>query len=59
VLVRAVDEVNVLLDASKFGQHALLTFAELDQLQHLFTDRSITSADAALCREHGIRVTVA
>ena len=59
VLVRAVDEVNVLLDSSKFGQHALLTFAELDQLQHLFTDRGITSADAALCREHGIRVTVA
>jgi DeoR/GlpR family transcriptional regulator of sugar metabolism len=58
-LVRAVDEVNVLLDSSKFGQHALLTFAGLEQIQHLFTDRGVTAADAALCAEHGIRVTIA
>ena len=49
----------MLLDSSKFGRQALLTFARLDQVQQLFTDPGIGSDAAALCTERGIRVVVA
>lgn len=57
-MIAAVDEVHVLLDASKFGRNALLTFAELDAIDHLITDAGISGAYVELCRQHDIRLTM-
>ena len=58
-MVKAVDEVNILLDASKFGQQSFLTFANLSNINHIFTDNKITDADVELCQEFDIQVSIA
>jgi len=40
-MVKAVGQVNILLDSSKFGQRAFATFATLSEVDHLFTDDKI------------------
>ena len=55
-MVKVVDQVNVLLDSSKFGQQAFLTFASLVDIDHLFTDTHGPADYLAACREAGIRV---
>lgn len=57
-MVKAVDQVNVLLDASKFGQQAFLTFATLADIDHLFTDDQIPPHYVEACREAGIKLTI-
>lgn len=56
-MIAAVDEVHVLLDASKFGRDALLTFAGLDEVDHLITETGIPEPYAELCRQHNIQLT--
>lgn len=58
-MVKAVDKVNLLLDASKFGQQSFLTFATLPNIDHLFTDSRISDADVDLCQEFGIQLSIA
>jgi DeoR/GlpR family transcriptional regulator of sugar metabolism len=57
-MVAAVEEVNVLLDSSKFGKQALLPFAELDQVNNLVTDDRIPKKYALFCREIGIDIMI-
>jgi DeoR/GlpR family transcriptional regulator of sugar metabolism len=57
-MVKAVDQVNVLLDASKFGQQSFLTFATLAEVDHLFTDDKIPAEYVEICREQGINLTI-
>jgi DeoR/GlpR family transcriptional regulator of sugar metabolism len=57
-MISAVDEVNVLLDSSKFGQHALLTFANLSQVNNLYTNNGIPEKYTQICRELGINLTI-
>lgn len=58
-MIKAVDEVNVLLDAKKFGQQSFLTFAALPNIDYLFTDNRISDAYVDLCQEFGIQLSVA
>ena len=58
-MIKAVDEVNVLLDASKFGQQSFLTFAALPNIDHVFTDNQISDAYVDLCQEFSIQLNVA
>ena len=57
-MIKTVNEVNVLLDASKLGQQAFLTFAKLSDIDHLFSDDRITNAYVDLCQEFGIQLSV-
>lgn len=57
-MIKAVDWVNVLLDASKFGVQAFLPFATLQEIHRLFTDDKIPTAYVELCREHEIDLVV-
>lgn len=57
-MVKAVDQVNVLLDASKFGQQSFLTFASLRDVDHLFTDDKIPAEYVQICQEFEISLTV-
>ncbi|NJN95071.1 MAG: DeoR/GlpR transcriptional regulator [Anaerolineales bacterium] len=57
-MVKAVDLVNVLLDASKFGQQSFLTFAPLAEVDHLFTDDKIPAEHVQICEDFGIKLTV-
>lgn len=57
-MVKAADQVNVLLDASKFGQQAFLTFAPLSDVDHIITDENIPAEYRSICREFGINLTV-
>ena len=56
-MIEAVNERYALLDASKLGQRAFITFAALTDIDHLITDNRITDPYVDLCREHGIRLT--
>ena len=57
-MIKAVNEVNALLDASKLGQQAFLTFAGLADIDHLFTDDQISDAYIDLCQGFGIQLSV-
>lgn len=57
-MVKAVEQVNVLLDASKFGQQSFLTFAPLSDVDHIITDENIPAEYRSICREFGINLTV-
>ena len=57
-MIKAVDKVNVLLDASKFGTQAFSTFASLEDIDQLFTDNKIPEEYTDLCREFGIKLSV-
>jgi DeoR/GlpR family transcriptional regulator of sugar metabolism len=58
-MVRAVDEVVALLDSSKFGQQAYLTFARLDQVHRIITDDGLPADYRAFCRERNIDLIIA
>ncbi len=58
-MVRAVGEVVALLDASKFGQQAYLTFARLDQVHRIITDDALSPEFRALCQERNIEIIIA
>ncbi len=57
-MIKMVDQVNVLLDASKFGQQSFLTFVPLTEVDHLFTDENIPTEYVQICQEFGISLTV-
>lgn len=54
-MVEAVDRVNVLLDASKFGKQAFSTFANLEVIDELITDKPVTEEYSDLFRRFGIK----
>lgn len=56
-MIAAVDEVPVLLDASRFSRNAPLTFADLDEMDHLVMDAGIAGTYVELCQQHNIRLT--
>ncbi len=58
-MIKAADEVNVLLDASKLGQQSFLTFAALSDIDYLFTDERVAEAYIDLCQEFDIHLFVA
>jgi len=55
-MLAAADEVVVLLDASKFGQHALVTFADFGAIDSLITDDKIPPAYVEACRHFAIQL---
>jgi DeoR/GlpR family transcriptional regulator of sugar metabolism len=57
-MVKATDQVHVLLDASKFGQQSFLTFAPLSDVDHIVTNENIPAEYRQICREFGINLTV-
>ena len=57
-MIAAVDEVVVLMDSSKFGQHALLTFAGLADIDHLITDNGIPPEYVQTCGQSDIQLTI-
>ena len=59
VMIDAVAQVNVLLDASKFGQQAFLTYASLSDIDFLFTDEKVPAEYGELFREHNIQLVLA
>jgi DeoR family fructose operon transcriptional repressor len=58
LMIKAVDKVNILLDASKFGNQAFSTFASLEDVNQMFTDNKITEEYVELCREYEIKLSV-
>lgn len=57
-MVKAVDQVNVLVDASKFAQQAFLTFAPLADVDQLFTDDQVPPEYVTACQESGIQLSI-
>ena len=57
-MVKAVGQVTVLLDSSKFGQRAFAVFATLADIDQLITDDKIPVEYKELCREAGLDLTV-
>lgn len=58
-LVAAAGQVNILLDSSKFGRHALLTFADLAQVGCIVTNQGPAPEYADAVRRAGVRIVVA
>ncbi len=58
-MVKATAQVNILLDASKFGQQAFLTFATLDAVHRLITDGSAPEVFASELASRGIAIITA
>ena len=57
-LVAAAGRVNVLLDSTKLGQQALLTFAQLSQVHCVVTDRGLAPDYADAMRRAGVELIV-
>jgi len=57
-LVAAAGRVTVLLDSTKLGQQALLTFAQLSQVHCVVTDRGLAPAYAEAMRQAGVEIIV-
>lgn len=55
-MVEAVDEVVALLDSSKFGQQAFLTFARLDQVHRIITDGDVPDIYVQAFRDRNIQL---
>ena len=55
-MIAAVDEVVVLLDASKFGRQALLSFGGLEEMDYLITDHGIPPEYVASCATHNVQL---
>ena len=58
LMVKAVDKVNILLDASKFGKQSFSTFAGVKDVDQVFTDNNIPEKFVELCREFEIKLSV-
>lgn len=59
VMVAVVDKVNVLLDSSKLGKRAFSTYADLDDIDELITDKQISGEYSDLCHQFGIKHSIA
>ena len=57
-MIRAVNQINVLLDSSKFGQRAFSSFATLAEVDRLFTDEGISAEYQAACRQLGVQLSI-
>lgn len=57
-MIAAVDKVNVLLDVSKFGKQAFSTFANLEEIDELITDRPVGEEYSDLLQRFGIKHAV-
>ncbi|MGS2740101.1 DeoR/GlpR family DNA-binding transcription regulator [Sinomicrobium sp. M5D2P17] len=57
-MIRSAQEVIVLADATKFGKKGFGKICELDQVDHIITDKSISPALVKKLRDQGIMVTV-
>lgn len=53
-MVKAVGQVNVLIDSTKFGQRAFAIFAALADVDHLFTDDRVPIEYKKVCQEAGV-----
>ena len=58
LMIKAVDKVNILLDASKFGKQAFSTFAGVEDVDQVFTDNNVPEEYVELCREFEIKLSV-
>jgi DeoR family fructose operon transcriptional repressor len=58
-MVRCANYVVVLADSSKVGREEFVSFAPIDSVDALITDREISAADRAALTEQGIEVVVA
>jgi len=57
-MINAVDKVNVLLDAGKFGKQAFSTFANLELIDELITDKPVSSEYSDLLQRYGIKHSI-
>ena len=57
-MVAAAGSVYALIDASKFGRVCLAPFARVDQIDHIFTDSSLSSAWVEQLRSTCVKLTV-
>ncbi|WMT42325.1 DeoR/GlpR family DNA-binding transcription regulator [Paenibacillus sp. D2_2] len=55
-LIDTARETYVVIDHHKFGQSALRTFASLDEISAIITDRGLTTENAKPYRDMGIRI---
>ncbi len=58
-MVRAADQLVALVDASKFGREAFLTFAALDDLDTLVTDGPVANEMMEKCAALKVRIVIA
>jgi len=58
-MIRAVDEVVVVADSTKFGQHSLAFLCELSQTQVLIVDAGLGDAHREMVRAAGVELIVA
>ena len=58
-MVKAADQLVALVDASKFGREAFLTFAALDDLDTLVTDGPVGKEMCEKCADLKVRVIIA
>jgi DeoR family fructose operon transcriptional repressor len=58
-MVRCANYVVVLADSSKIGREEFVSFAAIDKVDALITDREIRAADRTALTEQGIEVVVA
>ena len=59
VMMQAAQKVVVLADSSKFGRRGFGKICDLDAIDHIITDKHISSKTLEELRERGIEVTVA
>ena len=58
-MVRCANYVVVLADSSKVGREEFVSFAPIDSVDALITDREVSAADRAALTDQGIEVVVA
>jgi len=58
-IIKAVDHVNVLIDSSKFGCQSFLSFATLDDIDHVYCTGDIPPEYARTFENLSIEVTIA
>ncbi|WP_019006721.1 DeoR/GlpR family DNA-binding transcription regulator [Cohnella laeviribosi] len=56
--IRQAAEVNVVMDASKFGARVLFSYAPLDEVHRLVTDRMPDETLRLACEEAGMRIEI-
>lgn len=57
-MIKAVDQVYILLDASKFGRQSFLTFATLAEVHRIITDDKVPAEYVRACQEAGVELCV-
>jgi len=58
-MVRCANYVVVVADSSKFGREEFVSFAPIDSVDALVTDKEISDADRKSLTEHGVEVVLA